>query len=169
MGDPVRKLMVEGEAARVLLHNLRDILADDEEAKHDAIEGETNLIEAISGAIEQLSEFGMLADGIRQREKDLAARRKRLDQRCENIRVAVLLAMGSVDMRRLVLPGATLTVKATAPSVVVTDEAAIPSSYWKRADPTLDKKLLLDVLKNGHAVAGANLSNGSETLQVKVS
>src|SRR5690606_2168612 len=139
----------EAEAARCLLRNIHDIIADDEDAKADAIEGETNLREAIAVAVDQLADLDAMADGIRQRETDLRARRKRAEDRAANIRTAILLAMGAVEMRKLVLPQATLTVKATPPSVVVTDEQAIPTAYWKRADPTLDRRLLLDALKGG--------------------
>ena len=46
---PLKK---ETEAAKTLMVHLRALhLADDEEATHDAIEGETNLFEALGEAV----------------------------------------------------------------------------------------------------------------------
>lgn len=159
--------MVEGEAARILLHNLRDILADDEDAKADAIEGETNLREAIAAAVQQLQEMEAMAGAIKEREELLYARRQRCLRRADLIRAAVQTAMSEGQMRSLVLPIATLSLKAVPAAVTVIDESMIPSQFFKRADPKLDKRALLAALKDGTKVAGAELSNGGETLSVR--
>jgi hypothetical protein len=65
------------------------------------------------------------------------------------------------------LPLCTITRKAVPPKAQITDEAQIPSRFWKRADPTLDKKAILDALKDKEIIPGAVLSNGTETVQVK--
>jgi hypothetical protein len=52
--------------------------------------------------------------------------------------------------------------------VLIVDEAAIPADFWKPSDPKLDKKAVGEALKAGREVAGAMMSNGGETLQVRV-
>lgn len=54
----------ETQAAKVLLAQLADIIGDDEQAKTDTIEGETNLLEAISNAIELLMEDSAAIVGL---------------------------------------------------------------------------------------------------------
>ena len=163
--DPVRALVIEGEAARVLLHNLHDVLIDhDDDAVQITIESETNLVEAITCADELLAEMLTQAAVVKQREEQLRTRRERLENRAELVRAAIQTAMEAGQLRKLVLPTATLSLKAVPPKVVVIDEASIPSNYFKRADPTLDKRALLEALKYGTQVPGAELSNGSETL-----
>ncbi|MGE0857439.1 MAG: siphovirus Gp157 family protein [Hyphomicrobiaceae bacterium] len=44
----------------------------------------------------------------------------------------------------------------------------IPSEFWKPQPPRLDKKVVLDALKAGAVVPGAELSNGGETLSMRV-
>lgn len=167
MADLKRALEVEGEVARSLLANINAVLADDEEATLHAIEGETNLIEAITSAVERVQDLEAMADATKSRLDDLKARRDRFDRQAENIRTALVAALGAVEMRKLELPVATLTIKAVPPKAVINSDADIPAKYWKPQDPKLDLKAITDALKAKELVPGASLSNGGSTLQVR--
>ena len=52
------------------------------------------------------------------------------------------------------------------PSVGVENEKAIPSCYWLYQEPKLDKKAILQLLKEGQEIAGAKLVQG-QSLRVK--
>lgn len=157
----------EAEAARVLLLNVREVLANDEDAVEDAIEGETNFKEAAAKAITRLAEIDALADAITIQKNNLSARLARLEAQGDSIRAALVSAMGVLDLTKLEVAQATISRRPTPPKVVITDETAVPSQFWKRADPTLDKRALLAGLKDGLKVPGAELSNGGETLSVR--
>jgi hypothetical protein len=46
----------------------------------------------------------------------------------------------------------------------------VPAGFWRRGDPKLDKKALLDALKalpKGEHIPGAELSNGGATIQIR--
>lgn len=167
MSDLQRTLKEEAEAARVLLANIRDIIADDEDAAATAVEGETNLIEAIAAAVEQVAADEAHAEAIAAVAKRYAERKSRLEARAERARAAIAVAMDMAGLKKVELPQAVLTIKATPPKAIVTDEAAIPSRFWKPADPKLDKKAVLDALKAGDKIDGAELSNGGTTLQIR--
>lgn len=167
MSDMQRTLRDEAESARVLLANLRDIIGDDEEAAAGAIEGETNLIEAIAAAVEQIAADEAHAEATVAVMKRYSERKGRLEARAERARAAISVAMDMAGLKKLELPQAVLTIKATPAKAIVTDEAAIPSKFWKPADPKLDKKAVLDALKAGETVSGAELSNGGTTLQIR--
>lgn len=162
-----RKLDVEAEAAKALLANIRDVIGDDEQAAADAIEGETNLREIISEAIERITELEAFEKAIKDREKALKERRDRFARQAELLRTAVLLAMETAGIKKLEFDHATVSQRPTPPSVTVTDEADIPSRFWVPQDPKLDKKALLDALKAGVDVPGAELSNGGLTLSIR--
>lgn len=166
MTDVIRELSIEMEVARSLLANLRDVIADDEQAMADAVEGETNLREAIARAVERLGDIEAYTEAISARQKDLAERKSRLDRQGAMIRAALASAIASVDWKRVELPEATLTLKAGPPSVIVTEEADIPADFWKSQPPKLDRKSLFDALKE-RAVPGATLSNGGTSLQIR--
>lgn len=167
MADLKRALEIETDVARSLLANINAVLADDEEATLHAIEGETNLIEAITSAVERIADLEAMSDATKSRLDDLKARRDRFDRQSENIRTALVAALGAVEMRKLELPIATLTIKAVPPKAVVHAEADLPSRFWKPQDPKLDLKAITDALKAKEEVPGASLSNGSETLLLR--
>lgn len=163
----VREISREAEAAKALLANLRDVIGDDEQAAEDFLEGETGFKEAISAAVEMIGEWEAFAEALSSRIGEMKARKDRLENRVEMTRAAIASAMGAVNMRKITLPVATLTLKATPPKVIVTEESDIPSNFWKPQPPKLDKQALGDALKDGRTIAGATLSNGGSTIQVK--
>lgn len=163
----VRRLSVEAEAARSLMLNIRDVIGDDDEAIADAIEGETSFNEAVSDAIDRLSEIDSFADAIGAREKELAERRARFISQAERIRTSIGVAMGVAGIKKLELAQATISVRKVPPHVVILNEADVPARFWKPRDPALDRKAVLAALKTKEDVPGASLSNGSETISIK--
>jgi hypothetical protein len=166
--DVLEELRSEGNAAAVLLSNLKDILGDDEEFIFSTVEGQTNVIAAIGNAIDRIELLRIMSEVIRERVANLLARADRFDQQADRIKIAIKAAMDQSGLRKLELPMATLSVRAIPPSVVVVEEAEIPAAYWKAQPPKLDKKELLRDLKDNKAVPGATLSNGGETLAMRM-
>jgi hypothetical protein len=166
MADVSRELHIQGEAARALLLNIRDVVEDDAEMIETAVEGETNLKEAISAAVDRIEECKAHALALESREKNLSDRRQRFLDQAERLKASILVAMGHAEMRKLELPQATLSIRALSAKAQITDESLIPSKFWKPQDPKLDKKAVLDALKAKEAVPGAELSNGGETLSI---
>lgn len=162
-----RAVEVEADIAKSLLANISSVIEDDEEAILGAIEGETNLVEAIQSAIDRVAELAVLEDAIKARLDDLKTRKDRFARQADHIRTAIVSAMGAASLKKLELPIATLSCRSVPPKAVVTSEADIPSNYWKPQDPKLDLKGITDALKAGDDVPGATLSNGSETLSIR--
>ena len=167
MSDVSRQLLIQGEAAKTLLANIRDVIGDDDEMALTAVEGETGLIEAITQAVHRLHELDAHAEAIGIQMKSLGERKSRFEAQHDRIKAAVAVAMGQAELRKLELPSATLSIRAVAAKAEITDEALIPSKFWKPQDPKLDKKAVLDALKAKEDVPGATLSNGGETLAIK--
>jgi acyl transferase domain-containing protein len=154
------------EAARTLLANFRDILGDDEQAIADTVEGETNLHQAIERGIARIAEIEAMEGGLAKMQETLKSRCDRLKQQRENLRTSLAVAMEVAALKRLETALATITLKPVPAKVEITDEAAIPSKYWKPQEPKLDKKSVLDALKNKEDVPGAVLSNGGAVVSL---
>lgn len=168
MTDVSRALHIEGEAARALLLNIKDVVADDAEMIETAIEGETNLKEVISAAVDRILELDAHEEAIAAQIASLQVRRERFEHQSDRIKAAIHAAMGQAELRKLELPQATLGVRAVPPKCEITDESLIPSKYWKAQDPKLDRKAVLEALKAKEDVPGVTLSNGGETLSMRV-
>lgn len=165
--DNASRLQRETEAARILREQLADLADGDEAAIRDTIEGETNLHELIAKVIEDVAADEASVAGIAGHIETMEARKARLKKRIEFRRSAVLNAMAIGEVKKIELPIATVSRQAVAPSVVITDEAQIPSEFWKRADPKLDKTAIKAALKDKREIPGATLSNGGETLAIR--
>lgn len=167
MNDVTRRLALEGDAARSLLANIRDVIADDEDMVLTAVEGETSLIETITQAVARLAELDGHTEALNIQIKALTERKSRFEAQHDRIKAAIAVAMQQAELRKLELPAATLTIKAVPPKADITDEALIPSKFWKPQDPKLDRKAVLDALKAKEDVPGARLTNGGETLSLR--
>ncbi|RVH27857.1 siphovirus Gp157 family protein [Sinorhizobium meliloti] len=159
------------EAAKSLLSSLRDQGVDDDaELVADAIEGETNLLEAIEAALAQIDECDVLITGLQAKEEEFETRRKSIERRAERVRALIEQAMLATDQTSLKLPTATLSLTKRAPGLIVNSEADIPSRFFveqERPAPKLDKKALAAAIKAGEQVPGANLDKGSVSLSVR--
>ena len=165
--DISRALRNQGEAARALLLNIRDVVGDDEELIDTAVEGETDLKDVISAAVDRLDELNGHQESLDARIEALKARRNRFEGQAERIKAAIHVAMGQAELRKLELPQATIGVRAVPPKAEIIDESMIPSKFWKPSDPKLDRKAVLDALKAKEDVPGATLSNDSETISIR--
>lgn len=154
----------ETEAARDLIASLR---SDDETLRHDMVEGETSLLEALSAAMDQLDEAETLIVGLKDREETYKSRRSAIEKRRDFIRGMIEQAVARSDLKSVRLPCATLSAKATPRQPIYTDEASIPAKFWKAGDPKLDKKAVKDALDAGEEILGVTLSNGGLTLQIR--
>ena len=77
-------------------------------------------------------------------------------------------AMIEVDIKKVVAPDFTLSLRAGSPSLVVVDELEVPDAYWEVREPRLNRASALSELKNGVAIPGLQLSNPEPVLSVRV-
>lgn len=163
------QLRRQTEAARSLLKDLRADGEDDAELMADAVEGETNLLEAIGEAIDANDEDEALVIGLKAKEEAFASRRNAIAKRIERRTALIERAMLETEQTTLRLPTATLTLAKRAPGVVIASEADIPARFWieqERPAPKLDKKALKEALAT-ETIPGASLDNGSVSLTVR--
>jgi len=161
-----RNLARETAAANALRQALM-ALTDDPEAVRDTIEGETTLREDIVSVMASIREDEVFELGLDAMIDKLAERQQRIQERIERKRTAILQAMVIGEIPSLELADATLFVRKVPRKVEISDEALIPSEYWKQPDPTLDKSALASALKEGKDVPGATLDNGGIGLTIR--
>jgi hypothetical protein len=71
------------------------------------------------------------------------------------------------NLKKITSPDFTLTIRPGSPALVVLEEAAIPSEFWKPQAPRLDRQILLAELKKGAMITGVALSNPEPVLSVR--
>jgi hypothetical protein len=152
------------ELRRRLLEADPDI---DERTLFDTLEGATNLKEAIGAVIRSALDDESLAGALKTRMNEMHERLKRIEETAEKKRQLALAAMEEADIEKILEPDFTVSLRAVSPGVVITSEQGIPEWFWIPQPAKLDKRALLEALKAGTAVTGAELSNSRITLAIR--
>jgi hypothetical protein len=165
MSDPIANtLRREADAARSLMQELAEY---DDETRHDMAEGETSFFEAIDAALVEMDQCAEIVAGCDAQIAMYQARRGKFKDRADRVRGLIEQAMVIADISSIRRPMATLTVRATKPAPLVSDEAAIPSRFWKPQPPKLDKTAINQAVKDGETVPGVTMTNGGTSLQIR--
>ena len=140
----------------------------DETTLADTIEGLSDFNEVAAEVIRSALLDEAMADGLSRYIDRLQGRLRRLAERAKERRRIIRDAMMEVDLRKIVAPDLTLSVRPGSPSLVVLDEKAIPEPYWLQQKPRLDRIQATSDLKRGVPIPGAALSNPEPVLSVRI-
>ena len=160
------------EVAAVTYRAVRDrIRAEDpqidEQTLADTVEGLTDLHEIVTAIIRSALADEALATGIKGRIADMQDRLERLQDRASKRRQIAKDVMLELDIKKITAPDFTVSIRPGMPSLLVLDEAAVPSIYWQPVAPRLDRQGLLSELKEGADITGVTLSNPEPVLSVR--
>lgn len=142
-------------------------LEDDPECLLNTLEGITDTNEQIAALLRSALTEQALAKGIDEYVHKLSDRKLDLLERANRKRKIALHYMTDLNIRKVTAPDMTATVKRVPPSVVIINDEIIPDAYMRiKREP--NKTAIKDALDNGDKVPGCTLSNGNETLSVRV-
>lgn len=144
-------------------------LAEDETLRADMISGSTNADEILSKVVDRMLEAESMSAAIAKRVNDLTARQAAFERKGDAMRALAFRIMNAANLRKMPLPEATLSIRTVAPSVVITDASQLPPEFVvTKTETRPDRQKIKEALQEGKAIPGACLSNGSETLSVRV-
>jgi predicted nuclease with TOPRIM domain len=143
----LERLEEEGETL-----SLRDTLESIQEPLEDKAENIAKLIQSINADCEV----------IKGEEKRLADRRKALENKVSSLKQYLFEQLEFAGIGKVKRPTITISVQNNPPSVDVVDDSLIPKSYWIVPEPvpTLDKKSIMKILKEGEEIPGVTLKQG---------
>jgi hypothetical protein len=142
-------------------------LADDEVLRADMVEGSTELVEFLRRLERARQEAATNSEALSLNIKDLKARQHRFDRRQEAMRMLALkLLFAAGATKPIEFPEATYSMRTVPPSVIITDEDALPDAACRfKREP--DKTAIKSMLEVG-PIEGACMSNGSKSLSIQV-
>ena len=97
----------------------------------------------------------------------MQARLDRLQDRAAKRRQIAKDVMVELDLKKITAADFTVTIRPGTPSLLVLDEAAVPSIYWQSSEPRLNRQKLSSELKDGAEITGVTLSNPEPVLSVR--
>jgi Siphovirus Gp157 len=160
------------EFAAIYYRNIRDRIRGedphiDEPTLADTVEGLTDLHETVAAIIRAALADEALATGLKGRIAEMQNRLDRLQDCAAKRRHIAKDVMVELDLKKITAPDFTVSIRPGMPSLLVLDEAAVPSIYWEPREPRLNRQGLLNELKGGAAIEGVALSNPEPVLSVR--
>ena len=139
----------------------------DERTLADTVEGLTDLHEIVAAIVRAALADEALASGLNGRIGEMRDRFERLQDCAAKRRQIAKEVMIELDIKKITAPDFTVSIRPGMPSLLVLDEAAVPSIYWQPVPPKLNRQELLTELKQGAEITGVTLSNPEPTLSVR--
>jgi Siphovirus Gp157 len=152
--------VVKLEAARYRI--LKDRLLDqfpgiDDETLSNTLEGINDLREMLAELVRSALEDEALLSGLSTRLTEMRARVQRLEYRADKKRELARRVMAEAEIRTLVEPDFTASLRQGAPPLEIVAEELIPEPFWKPQAPKLDRLALLAALRGGVKIDGVRL------------
>ncbi|MGC2012981.1 MAG: siphovirus Gp157 family protein, partial [Pseudolabrys sp.] len=91
----------------------------------------------------------------------------RMHDRAVKRRQIVKEVMVELEIKKIIAPDFTISIRPGMSALLVLDEAVVPSIYWQPSAPRLDRQGLLSELKGGAEIEGVALSNPEPVLSVR--
>jgi hypothetical protein len=139
----------------------------DEQTLADTVEGLTDLHEIIAAIVRAALADEALATGLKGRIAEMQERLNRLQDCASKRRQIAKDVMVELEIKKITAADFTVSVRPGMPSLLVLDEAAVPSIYWQPVAPRLNRQELLTELKGGAEIQGVSLSNPEPVLSVR--
>jgi hypothetical protein len=139
----------------------------DEQTLADTVEGLTEVHEIIAAIVRAALADEALATGLKSRIAEMQERLERLQDCAAKRRQLAKDVMIDLEIKKIAAPDFTVSVRPGMPSLLVLDEAAVPSIYWQPVAPRLNRQDLLSELKGGAEISGVSLSNPEPVLSVR--
>lgn len=145
---------------------IAETLPDDDPDKIEMMDIEADYSGLMEWALRKYNEAMAMAGACSELSKTYDERKKRLEVSAERMKEVSGVIMGCANERSYKGIAGTISFRAVPPKVVINDEDMIPARF-KRTKVEIDKAELKKALQEG-AVEGACLSNGGETLSVRI-
>ena len=125
----------------------------DEETLMDTLEGMTCLTDSLAELLRSSQEDQSLASALRSRMTDMQERCARFEERARKKRELVCTVMEEADLKKLMEPDFTVSLRPARAPLMILDEAAIPGDYWRPQPAKLDRMGLISALGAGRDIA----------------
>lgn len=164
VGDVLAERTRFAEFRRRLLDAFPEV---DEQTLADTLEGATNLHEALAALIRSTQDDECLAKALRERIEGLRSRLSRIETRAAQKRQIACETMEATQIRKLLEPDFTASLRQTPPSLEVVDETKLPLDFLLPQPSKPDRRGILAALMAGSPVPGAALVAPRASLAIR--
>lgn len=152
------------ELRRRLLEAFPDL---DDQTLADTLEGATNLHEALAALIRSTQDDECLAKALKERIETLRLRLSRLEARSAHKRRIACDSMEAANIRKLLQPDFTASLRQGPAGVEIEDETKLPIDFLIPQPAKPDRRSILAALIDGAHIPGALLSPPKLSLTIR--
>ena len=143
----------------------------DEQTIKDTLEGLSGDLEKKATNVDFfVRNLEATAEQIKLAEKQMADRRKAMENRAERIREYLKANMEIAGINEISCPHFKLAIRKNPPSVVIDAESQIPANYFSQPEtppPQVNKNYIAIAIKAGRVVPGVHLDTTKTRLEIK--
>lgn len=162
MNQIVNLPLIEAIAAEI-----RETLGDDDaDTLLDTLDGETDVLDILDQLIRDRGDASAYEEACRAEAEAYLARAKRFADRRASINTLMGKVLDATGEKKIVRPLATVSRTRGHVSVLITDEASVPTQLCKTVR-TPDKAAIKAQLEAGETVLGAELQTGAPGVAVR--
>lgn len=128
-----------------IAEQLDEICGDDERLFTDMMEGESNIVEIAEHLHQERAQTLETLTGIAEREKNLSARKSRLQAKEEAIKAAIGKLLRAGKLSKVELAEVTYSVRSGASKLEIVNESAVPTHLCRTPRPVPEKTRINEV------------------------
>ena len=136
-------------------HQLQEIILED------------LLPEKVEGYCHVIAQLNAEAAILKAEEKRLADRRKVRENNVARMKQRLHEALEAAELKKLVAGVWTVNRQKSPPSLMIGTEENIPTRFYVKQDPKLDRKALLDAVKDGLEIDGVTIETENTHVRIK--
>lgn len=141
-------------------------MEEDEQLRADMLDGETDIKGVLSKLLHAIDNDNDMIDVLDMQIDRRAARKARLNHRVDALRGMMLMIMQSADLKKLVLPEATLSQRNAQPKIVGNLDPNLLPDDLVRVIREPNKTAIREALNNHRDVPGVFLGNSPPYLAI---
>lgn len=142
-------------------------LADDEQLRHDMLEGSTEAFDFLSMVARRIISDKALADGTGAYINELRERKERIDRRVDGFRSLALKILQAANLKKAELPEATFSVTKGREKLTIPDPAAVHETFCK-VSYSPDTALIKEALAAGTDINWAAMVTGEPSITMRI-
>ncbi len=112
----------------------------DEETLVDTLEGLSNQPDMLAEVCRSMLDDQAMVSALRGRIGDMQERCGRIEARARKKRELVCSVMERADLKKVMEPDLTVSLRPARPPLAVVDEELVPEAFWRPQPPKLDRQ-----------------------------
>jgi hypothetical protein len=158
--------MIAANYRNILQMALDEGLEADEELREALLNIRDELADKVDNVCYVIRALNEQADSLKNEAERLTEKAKSRANRADRLKEYLMGSLNAAGVSKVQAPHHTVSVVKGRETVAIRSEQEIPAQFWK-VETSLKKRELIDALKRGEEISGAELTRGDSYILIK--